>query len=134
MSSIDRPLSGEALVFDLGEQREEVADPSILERNGHSARTLVKDGPVRVVLIVMAPGGEIPEHEAEGPVTVQPVDGRIRFTAGARDYDLEPGRLLCLGPAVRHRVSSEEGGAFLLTVVHPAAEGGGRAAASGGVS
>lgn len=124
MSSIDRPLSDEALIFDLDEERDKVSEPSILERNGHNARTLLKDGPLRVVLIVMAPGGEIPEHQAEGPVTVQPVEGGVRFTAGGRDYDLEPGRLLCLGPGVRHRVSSEDGAAFLLTVAHPgSAEG-----------
>lgn len=131
MSSIDRPLSGEALRFDLDEEREEAATPSILERNGHNARTLLKNGPMRVVLIVMAPGSEIPEHDAEGPVAVQPLDGRIRFTAGANDYDLEPGRLLCFGPGVRHRVSSERGGAFLLTVVHPGTGGDGRDEASG---
>jgi len=131
MSSIDRRLSGEALIFDLYEQREAVAADSILERNGHNARTLLKDGPMRVVLIVMAPGAEIPEHDAEGPVIVQPVDGRIRFTAGARDYDLEPGRLLSLGPGVRHRVSSEEGGAFLLTIAHPGTEDEGEDARSG---
>lgn len=131
MSSIDRPLSGEALTFDLDEVRQEVAEPSILERNGHNARTLLKDGPMRVVLIVMAPGGEIPEHQAEGPVTVQPVQGDVRFSTGGHDYDLEPGRLLCLGPGVRHRVFSAGGGAFLLTVAHPGAEGAGSGTDSG---
>lgn len=120
MTSIDRPLSGEALIFDLDEEREAVAAAPALERNGHNARTLLKNGPMRVVLIVMAPGAEIPEHDAEGPITVQPVDGRIRFTAAGRDHELAPGGLLCLGPGVRHRVSSDGGGAFLLTMAHPA--------------
>lgn len=119
MPAIQRPLSGDVLVFDLEEERERAADPSLLERSGRNARTLLKSGPLRVTLVVVAAGGEIPEHQAEGPITVQPVRGAIRFTVAEHDYELRPGQVLSAGPGVPHRVSSEEGGAFLLTVAHP---------------
>lgn len=119
MPSIERPLSGDVLVFDLEDERERAADPILLERSGRNARTLLKSGPLRVTLVVVAARGEIAEHQAEGPITVQPVQGAVRFSALGRDYDLRPGQVLSVGPGVRHRVTSEEGGAFLLTVAHP---------------
>jgi quercetin dioxygenase-like cupin family protein len=71
---------------------------------------------LRVTLVVLGPGGEIPEHQAEGPVTVLLLSGRIRFSAADQEHDLAPGHLLSAGPGVRHRVTSDQGGVFLLTV------------------
>jgi len=87
---------------------------------GRTARTLVKDGPLRVTLIVLGPGGELREHSAPGPITVHALEGRIRFTTGGADHELVPGDLLALGAGVAHSVASEEGGGFLLTVTLPA--------------
>lgn len=116
MSSIDRPLAGSVLLFALDEERERAADRTILERSGRNARTLLKEGPLRVTLVVLAPAGEIQEHEAAGPITVQVLEGRVRFRVGAETYDLRPGSLLMVPAEVRHAVASDEGGTFLLTV------------------
>lgn len=118
MPSIQRPLAGDVLVFDLAEERDRTADESIIDRSGRNGRTLLKSGNLRMTLVVVGPGGEIPEHRAEGPITVQPTEGRIRFSAGGEDYHLQPGQLLACGPGVAHTVTSEEGGTFLLTVAH----------------
>lgn len=119
MPSIERPLSGDILVYDIGEERERAADPDLIERSGRNARTLLKDGPLRVTLVVLGPGGELAEHEAAGPITVQVIEGRVRFSAGGEDHELGPGQLLAAGPGVRHAVTSHDGGSFLLTVSQP---------------
>ena len=119
MPSIRRPLSGDVLVFDLDEERQRTVDPTTEQRGGPRARTLLKDGPLRVTMIVLGPHGEIAEHKAEGPITVQPLEGTIRFTVSGGEHDLRPGQLLSVGAGVRHAVSSEAGGTFLLTVAHP---------------
>jgi quercetin dioxygenase-like cupin family protein len=116
MSSMQRPLSGDVLVFDIGDERERAADAALLDRNGRNARTLLKNGPLRVTLVVLGAGGELAEHEAAGPITVQVIDGRIRFSAGGVDHDLGAGQLLAAGPGVRHSVGSDDGAAFLLTI------------------
>ena len=118
MPSIRRPLSGDILVFDIEEERERAAESEGMERSGRAARTLLKEGPLRVTLVLLAPGGELAEHEASGPITVQVVEGRIRFTAGDEEHDLGPGQLLAAGPGIRHAVASDDGAAFLLTVSH----------------
>jgi quercetin dioxygenase-like cupin family protein len=117
MSSIDRPLSGEALHFRLGSgPLPELIDEHLVQRAGRSARTLVKDGPLRVTLVALREGGALSEHSAGGPITVHVLSGGIRFTAGAKEWDLGPGELLSLGAGVPHSVTSPGGGVFLLTV------------------
>lgn len=120
MSSIQRPLSGDILVFDIGEERGRAADTDLIERSGRNARTLFKNGPLRVTLIVLGPGGELPEHDAAGPITVQVVQGRIRFSTDDETHDLASGQLLAAGPGVSHSVTSDDGATFLLTVSQPA--------------
>lgn len=119
MASIQRPLSGDVLVFNLATEIARTADPAAASRKGPAARTLIKNGPLRVTLVVLAPGASISEHHAEGPITVQPIDGRVRFNIAGTDHDLGPGDLLSAGGGVRHSVESDHGASFLLTVAMP---------------
>ena len=119
MPSIDRPLAGDMLVHDLAEESTRAADGDTLARNGRNARTLIKAGPLRVTLVALAAGGEIAEHHADGPITVQPLHGRIRFTAGGVVHELAAGQLLSLAPGIRHAVAATEPATFLLTVAAP---------------
>lgn len=114
--AIERPLAGDSLLFHLDDELNATHHPDILARSGRTARTLVKDESLRVTLHLIAPGGSIPEHHADGPITVQVLQGGMSFRAGDRDYDLRAGDLLALDTAIPHAVHSEEGVAFLLTV------------------
>lgn len=119
MSSIERALSGDVLVFDLDAERERVSDQDIIGRSGRNARTLLKSGSLRATLIVLGPGGGIPEHHSEGPILVQPLEGRIDLTVAGETHHLAPGQMLSTGPGVPHSVRSEQGATFLLTVSQP---------------
>jgi quercetin dioxygenase-like cupin family protein len=119
MPTINRPLAGGTLRFQLEEQLQQIRSTGLPERQGRSARTLIKDGPLRVVLIVLGAGESIPEHQAEGPITVAPVSGEITFHTDSTSEVLRPGDLLALGPGNRHTVDSATGGAFLLTIATP---------------
>jgi quercetin dioxygenase-like cupin family protein len=114
--SNDQPLHDEVLVLDLEKERDRITEPEALGRNGRNARTLIKDGPLRVTLVALAPGGAIAEHHADGPITVQPLTGQLRFNVLGRDHDLGPGQLLSVGAGIRHAVASTEGAVFLLTL------------------
>ena len=119
MTSIDRPLSADVLIFHLNEERATASDPAILARSGRNARTLLKDGALRVTLIVLAPGGVIREHHATGPITVHVLEGGLRFTESGVAHDLAAGDLLSLGAGIRHDVASDAGATFLLTIGAP---------------
>lgn len=118
MSSIERTLSGDVLIIDLQDV------PEVVPPGSRSARSVVKNGPMRATLVSIASGGEVPEHHADGPITVQPLKGRIQFTALGEVHDLGPGQLLALGAGVRHAVASASGATFLLTVAQMSAPAG----------
>jgi quercetin dioxygenase-like cupin family protein len=118
MSPIDRPLSGEVLRFDLVQERGRVDDPALLQRNGRNARTLIKDGWLRVTLVTVRAGGGIEAHRAAGPITVHVVDGDIRFRVAGKEHRLAAGDLLSVPAGLEHHVTSDNGGTFLLTVAH----------------
>ena len=116
MSSIDRPLSGDVLRFALATERVRVNDATLLDRHGRNARTLVKDGALRVTLVTVRAGGAIAPHRASGPITVQVLDGEIQFQAAGQEHRLGSGDLLLVNGGVEHAVTSQAGGTFLLTL------------------
>lgn len=114
MPSIQRPLAGKVLTFDLDEERKRTGHAA--GSSGRTARALLKEDSMRVVLVVLEPGGELAEHHAEGPITVQPLAGRINFDAEGKSHDLGPGQLLAARAGIRHAVTSRDGATFLLTI------------------
>ncbi len=85
-------------------------------RNGHNARTLVKYDDFRIVLTVLAAGTQIPEHRADGRISVHVLTGHLKMRASGRTFDLTSGRLLTLDRALPHEVEALEESAFLLTI------------------
>jgi quercetin dioxygenase-like cupin family protein len=117
-----RNLAGDVLVHHLTED-EMLIDRGLVEQHGRSARTLVKEGPLRVTMIALAPNGNLPAHSTVGPISIQLLEGDITFTAGGKEYELSLRDLLVIAADVEHSARSKNGGAFLLTVVHAATAG-----------
>lgn len=117
MSSLHRTLSGDVLVQHLTDD-EMLVDRALVELHGRSARTVVKEGPLRVTIIALAANGSLPVHSANGPISIQLLEGDITFNAAGRDYPLAVRDLLVVAAGVEHSARSSGGGAFLLTVVH----------------
>jgi quercetin dioxygenase-like cupin family protein len=118
MSSVDRPLTGDVLAFTLADEIRHLRE-SLAAAQARSARTLVKDGPqgpVSMTLVGLKPGGEMREHEARGPVTLQVLEGAVVLDCGGKSVTLNAGMVAALGPGIRHSVHSDQGGIFLLTV------------------
>ncbi len=105
--------------FDLNEEIESLRHDIGWTRNGHSARTLVKQEGLRVVLISLARGARMGEHKADAPVTIQTVAGSVRLWLGERAIALPLGGLLLLERALPHDVEAVEESAILLTVAWP---------------
>lgn len=122
MSPVERSLSGTSLTFSLAREMHTVRDELSPERE-RIARTLVKEGPLRVTLVGVNPGGGLRPHKAEGPITLHVLEGQIELTADGMTSPLAAGTLLVLGPGITHSVASAAGGMFLLTVVAPESEG-----------
>ena len=117
MSSMHRTLEGDVLVHHLTED-ERMIDQDLLERHGRSARTLVKEGLLRLTLIALAAGGTLPVHATAGPISVHVLEGEIVFHALGSEYLLRAGDILVLAPQVAHSARAQSRAVFLLTVVH----------------
>jgi quercetin dioxygenase-like cupin family protein len=117
MSSLRRTLEGEVLVHHL-KRDEQLIDQQLLARHGRTARTLVKEGPLRLTVIAIAAGGNIPLHHAEGPITIHLLEGDAVFDVEKQEYALAAGDVLVLASGVPHAARSMAGCVLLLTVVH----------------
>lgn len=114
-------LGEEVIRHDIGKEVEKLKQaPSWQRESGRSSETLVKYDEFRIVLVRMKPGSYMSHHRAEGPISIQALQGRIRVHLSAdRTEDLKPGDLLTLDRCLEHDVEALEESAFLLTIAWP---------------
>lgn len=118
-----KPESPEfGVIIDLTAIGQEMRTEEAYVREGHTARTLVREHDLRVVLIVMKAGSRMAEHSANETVSIQPLSGRLRLQLPRlarqredRIVDLPVGRLLVLERGNEHDVEAIDDSAFLLT-------------------
>lgn len=93
-------------------------DQTLLKAHGRSARTLVKDGPLRLTIMGLSAGGTLPPHSTEHPLSIQVVQGDATFFALDQEYALAAGDVLIFAAGVEHSARSKSGASFLLTVAY----------------
>jgi quercetin dioxygenase-like cupin family protein len=87
------------------------------EETGRNAEVLVKAPDLRLVLRVLRAGQRLPEHCSRGRLTIQVLEGEVRFGVGEDSAYLVAGQLLHLPDRASHTVEALADSAFLLTVV-----------------
>lgn len=118
MSPVQHPVAGRALSFSLAEESRRVR-AELGDARERIARTLVKEGSLRVTLVALRADGSLEPHKTEGPISVQVLEGDVELTADGRTWPLQPGSLLALDAGVAHNVRSSHGALFLLTLAMP---------------
>lgn len=119
-----KPESPEfGVIFDLATLDQELRREEAYVREGHTARTLVREQDLRVVLIVMQAGSRIAEHIVNETVSIQTLIGSLRLQLPRlarqredRIVELPIGRLLVLERGLEHDVEAVGDSAFLLSV------------------
>ena len=106
----------QSIALDIAPIAAELRGEGIYEREGHTARTLVREKDLRVVLVVMKGGGIIKEHRANQTASVHVLSGHVRVRLRDRLVDLPSGRLLVLEAGLPHAVEAMDETAFLLTL------------------
>jgi len=114
-------LEAEVIRRNIGEELEKLKKaPSWQRESGRSSETLVKYNEFRIVLVRMKPGSYMSHHRAEGPISIQVIQGSIRIHLPEdRTDDLRTGELLTLDRCLEHDVEALEESAFLLTIAWP---------------
>lgn len=81
--------------------------------------TVYKTDGLSVVLIALHRGAELKRHTAAGIITVQVLDGRIRFDTDEGSSEMGKGEMLALHERIPHAVFAMEESVFLLTHAKP---------------
>jgi quercetin dioxygenase-like cupin family protein len=103
-------------VFDVTTIDRELRSSEAYNLDGHTARTLVRESEMSVVLIVMRAGAKIAEHQAQDTSSIHSLAGHIRLRLPDRAIDLPAGHLLVLPPQLTHDVEAVNDAAFLITL------------------
>jgi quercetin dioxygenase-like cupin family protein len=82
---------------------------------GRTAKTVLSGTVIRAVVVALAEGAEMSEHDSPPGATLQVLRGRVLLRAGERTWSVPRGRLVPI-PRQRHAVLAEEDAVFLLTV------------------
>lgn len=123
MTSMSRALTGENLTFDLAAQIAELRADEGYRRSGRVGRTLVKAGSMRLTLTVVAKGVEIGTHHAVSPMTLQPLEGRLRYRVEDEEFEIAEGEVLFFGPGHAQDIRALDDTALLLTISSEEADG-----------
>jgi quercetin dioxygenase-like cupin family protein len=123
MSPMTRALTGPNLTFELESQIAELRGDEKYVRTGRVGRTLVKAGALRLTLVVVAAGVDVGTHHAESPMTLQPVQGRLRYRVEKEYFEIGEGEVLFFGPGHAQDIRALEDTALLLTITGEDAEG-----------
>ena len=71
---------------------------------------------LRVLLLHLKAGEELPEHSTPGTITVQCVKGEVVFASGEEQNTLTPGSLISVAAGAPHRVSAQQDSLLLVTI------------------
>ena len=113
----ERLDEGTLHVFPLDDYARDLREEIAYTANGRNGVTLVKSPALRVVLEVLRAGAELAEHRAPGPITVQVLEGEIRFHTGEDTFRVRAGEVLALPPGRPHSVEAVRDSALLITLV-----------------
>lgn len=84
------------------------------------AASVVKHNDFSLTILLLRKGAHLPEHRARGSISVQVLEGSIRFSAAGEDKTLGPTMMCVLKGEMLHAVHALEDSAILLTAVIPA--------------
>jgi len=112
----DRPLDGPMIQINLPELISQIKLEDAWKKSDRNAITIFKTNSMRLVLIGLHAGAEMKTHTAPGIISVQVLDGQIRFSTEQQQAELAKGQMLVLHAGIPHSVNAVEESVFLLTL------------------
>lgn len=114
-----RRLSGKVLTFLLGAEDDTLRELAESSKTGRAAKTLIKQGPLRITLVAMRKGTALPSHQVAGPISIQTIRGCLRVTTEKGEVDVPANSLISLGSGVAHTAKAHDDCAILITFAMP---------------
>ena len=109
-------LSGDVLTYDLDQESAAIVEAAKEADAGRAAKTLVKEGPLRLTVLGFSAGSFVGEHKADGPLSIEVRSGVVKVTALGTSHAMTTGDILVLDKAVPHSLVAESDAALLLSI------------------
>ncbi len=112
-------LQSELIRIELGPEAGVLLAQAGPSAEGRSAKTFVKEGPLRVTLAALRSGVELDTHQITGPVSIHVLQGRLKLILNRGEVDLGAGEVAVLDAAVAHAARALSDCTLLITVALP---------------
>ena len=109
-------VSAKELRFSLAQEQKALLARARDSRTGRTAKTLVKEGSLRMTLVALRRGSGMEKHHVDGQTSIQVLRGKVVIGTRRGKKDLQPGDVLVLDRHVEHDVLSRSDSAFLITM------------------
>jgi len=109
-------LKADALQFDLQREMLPLLERVRGNKSKRTAKTLVKEGPLRVLIVALEAGGKLEEHAVGGPFSIQCLLGKAEVTMGRTKKRLATGDLLVVDAGIPHDVTATDASILLITI------------------
>lgn len=95
---------------------EQLKQESTWKQSDRNTITVFKTNGMRIVLIALHPGAEMAKHTADGIISLQVLEGQLKFITDIKSVELSKGQMLALHERIPHSVVAMKETIFLLTL------------------
>ena len=117
-----RRLKADVMQFSVHEEMLQLVQRVAGNKSKRTAKTLVKEGPLRVLVVALDAGGKLEEHAVDGPFSVQCLMGRVTAHVAGNNKELMTGDLLVVDTGVTHDIEAKDAAALLITITKAGAD------------
>ncbi len=112
----DRIINAPLVTLDILLLIEQIRKEKLWKDNDRNAITVFKTNGMSIVLIALHEGAEMIKHIAKGVISLQILEGKIRFSAEEQTIELGKGQMLTLHDGIPHSLLAIEETIILLTL------------------
>lgn len=113
----ERILNAPLVEMNLLEFMNQIKDETTWADSDRNSITIFKSDAMRIVLIGLHENAELKPHKANGTISVQVLEGNIKFTTEQQSTQVGKGQMIVLHENLTHRVNALTESFFLLTLV-----------------
>ncbi|MBS1745707.1 MAG: cupin domain-containing protein [Bacteroidetes bacterium] len=112
----ERVLNAALVEMDLNKFIDQIKREVTWKDNDHNSITIFKSASMRIVLMGLHEKAILKTHVASSTISVQVLEGAVKFTGGEQTVPLSKGQMIALQANIPHSVEAEIESFFLLTL------------------
>jgi len=112
----ERSLDAKLVTINLPLFMEQIKHEATWTESDRNAITVFKTNGLRIVLIALHKGAEMVNHNVNGLISVQVLEGKLQFNTSHQSVELNNGQMLALHERIPHSVLAIKETIFLLTL------------------